>query len=169
MNNESRIMNINKGFILFYVSIIGGTIAIIISIFAATALNETKISRDEAESLKAFYAADSGIECVKYYQNNNYAFNPTTPEASYSCGIGSGFIAGFNPPAAQCVDHTYNFTIGNFSNGSCAEIEVTVTPRTIYVGGNPIIVCSVSVVSNGKNSCNATKPYLVERTRWEDL
>ena len=158
-----------RGFILFYVSIIGGAIAIIISIFAASALNETKISRDEAESLKAFYAADSGIECVRFHQNNSYAFNPTTPQASYSCGVGNNFTAGFNPPTAQCVEHTYNFTIGNFSNGSCSIIEVVVTPRTIYVGGSPVIVCNISVVSNGKNDCNATQPYLIERTRWEDL
>ena len=67
-----------KGFILVYTLIMVGIISIIIGIISNSILGEIRISRDESESLKAFYAADTGIECVRYYQDNFKAFDKTT-------------------------------------------------------------------------------------------
>lgn len=161
--------NKNKGFILIYSVIMVSAILVIVGTTFSSILSEVKISRDESESLKAFYAADSGIECVRYYQNNFQAFSPTTAQATYNCGIGLDFQAGFNPPETECVDYTYNITLEGFSNGSCAILEVTSVPRTIEIGGNPVVVCDLRVISNGRNSCSATGAALVERTRWEDI
>lgn len=144
-------------------------ILVVVSTTFSSILSEVKISRDESESLKSFYAADTGIECVRYYQNNFQAFNPTTAQATYNCGVGADFVAGFNPPETECVDHTYNITLEGFSNGACAIIEVTAIPRTIMVGGLPVVVCDLRLISNGRNSCSATGAALVERTRWEDI
>jgi Tfp pilus assembly protein PilX len=159
----------SAGFILIYTVIIAGVIAIIIGVTFNSVLGELRISIDESESLKAFYAADSGIECVRFLQNNFQAFDTTTEENVYNCGVGDNFTAGFSPPTEECVAHIYNFTLDGFSNGSCANVEVTVTPRTIIVEGNPVDVCDLRVISTGRNSCSALGSKLVERTRWEDM
>ncbi|OGZ35846.1 MAG: hypothetical protein A3A94_01675 [Candidatus Portnoybacteria bacterium RIFCSPLOWO2_01_FULL_43_11] len=157
----------NKGFILIYAIIITGILAIIVGIAVNSILSELKISRDESESLKAFYAADAAIECVEYYQNNNSAFDTMSPNRNYDCGVGN-FRAGLGR-AGDCINHTYNFTLNGFSNGSCVNVEVIVVPKEIFIGGNPVFVCDFEVISMGRNSCSALGASLVERVRWEDM
>lgn len=160
-----------KGFILIYTLIIVGIIAVVVGIISNSILGELQISRDESESLKAFYAADTGIECIRYYQDNFKAFNKTTAQSDYNCGVGDDFTVGFNPPQADCSggEYVYDFTLDGFSNGSCANVKVTVIPRTIMVEGVPIEVCDLMVISVGRNSCSASGAILVERIRWEDM
>ena len=158
-----------KGFILIYTLLIAAVIAVVIGITIASAMTELRISRDEVESLKAFYAADTGIECVRFYQNNYQAFDTTSPRRKYNCGVGEDFWAGVSPPTDECEEHTYNFSLEGFSNGSCADVTVQIIPQTIYIDGSPVKVCRAKVTANGKNSCSATGSNLVERTRWEDM
>lgn len=158
-----------RGFVLIYTVVIVGVIGIIVGIAVNSVLTETRIARDEGESLKAFYAADTGIECVRFLQSTHKAFNTTTAEDTYNCGLGANFTAGFNPPTAECVATTYNFTIDGFSNGACAIVEVTVTPVSVIIGGIPRDVCRLKVFSNGRNSCSASGDKLIERTRWKNL
>lgn len=168
-NNKNNMQQKEKGFILIYTIIMISAILVVVGTTFSSILSEVRISRDESESLKSFYAADTGIECIRYYQNNFQAFNPTTDQATYNCGIGASFVAGFNPPEAECINHTYDIVIDGFSNGACAIVEVTSVPRTIMIEGSPVVVCDLRVISNGRNSCAATGAALVERTRWEDI
>jgi hypothetical protein len=157
-----------NGFVLVYTVLVLSIMLIIGGIFADTVVKEVGISRDEAESLKAFYAADSAVECVRYLQNNFSAFDTTQLEDTYSCGIGNSFPAGGDPPSSQCTADTRTFTLGGFSNGSCAVVTVNVIPRTIVVGGAPLTVCDVDVIANGRNTCSGSGK-VVERTRWETI
>lgn len=156
-----------QGFILIYTVIIVGIVGILTGIAFNSIMAETRMSRDDTETLKAFYAADTGIECVRFYQHYFRAFDTMTPTAKYNCGIGSDFTAGLG--TAECVAHEYNFTITGFSNGSCTAVTVKTTPRTIMVDGSPVVICDFRVFSNGKNSCSASGSKLVERVRWEDM
>ncbi len=106
---------------------------------------------------------------MRYFTNKYDAFNPSTPQNAYNCGIGPNFTAGGNPPTPQCIAKTYHFTIGGFSNGACADVTVNMVPRTINVNGVPTVVCDADVISDGKNSCTLTGNKLVERTRWETM
>lgn len=177
MRNESQ----KKGFILVYTVLILAIMVIISGIFIEAVLKEVSISRDESESLKAFYAADSAIECARYYHAKYDAFDTMKPEATYNCGVGASFKAGGDPatssgnPAsrsgttAQCVSDTRTFTINGFSNGSCAIVTVNISPRRITVDGSPYDVCDVEVISNGRNRCGSGTSKLVERARWETI
>ena len=163
--------NIEKtagGFILVYTVLILSIIMLTGGIFINTVIKEISISRDQAESLKAFYAADSALECVRYYHNKN-AFNTQTPQQSYSCGVGSPFSAGGNPPTQDCTSTTTTFTIDGFANGACADVTVETIATTTIFGGSPKIICTTHAISNGKNSCTAPANKLVERTRWETM
>ena len=158
-----------SGFSLIYSVIIGGLIFITAGIFLRGAFFEIIAAREEEGSLKAFYAADTGTECVRFYQSRFSAFDPSTPEAMYDCGVGQ-FPAGGNPPTSQCESKEYNLiTLDGFSNGACAKVKVRVVPRPITIDGAEILVCDLVVISNGRNSCSALDPNIVERTRWENM
>ncbi|OHA12896.1 MAG: hypothetical protein A2909_02130 [Candidatus Tagabacteria bacterium RIFCSPLOWO2_01_FULL_39_11] len=171
-------MNKKRGFILIYTALIAGIIAVIIGITVHSVLTELKISRDEGDSQKAFYAADTGIECARFYQKKSRAFESMTAQTTYNCGfVGADFTVppdplpdGTSPGTGDdCVGYTSTFNLTGFSNGACANVEITVTPVTIYVGGAPVKVCDIRVISTGRNSCGAAGANLVERTRWEDI
>lgn len=156
----------DKGFIIAYTIIVVGVVMIMVTVFSNIILNELDLTQSERQSLKAFYAADTGVECARHYQNEYDAFDTTSERDTYDCGVGT-FEAGLENPPDECVEHTYNFSLEGFNNGACADVEVTVTTRTINLGGDEVDVCDVRVVSNGKNSCDG--PNIVERTRWENI
>lgn len=154
-----------NGFILLYTVLILSVILITVSAFANSILKEVVATRENAESLKAFYAADAAIECVRFYQNDKGAFNTTSLRAPITCG-GNTISVGMDPPTAQCVSHTYTFNMTGFSNGSCAAVTVNVIPRTLSINGTPFVICDLEVIASGRNTCAPGKKPL-ERTRWE--
>lgn len=156
-----------NGFILVYTLILVAVILGIVGLNFSGSISEIFAARNEEQSMKAFYAADTGIECVRYWHSNYQVFDTSKPPNNYNCGIGADFSAGMGDP--QCQAHTYTFAIQGFSNGACVDIKVTTVPRIITVNGNDITVCTLSVISSGKNSCTATGGNLVERVRWEDM
>ncbi len=158
-----------KGFTLLYTVIIVSVIAIIVGIGVNSIIKETQISQDEGESLKAFYAADSGAECIKFFQENFRVMDPRSPQGTYTCQPGDTFtVGGDNEGGADCVAVTYGpFIMDDFSNGSCTSITIDVTPETIYTAGVPSSICRYYMESAGKNSCSSSGSKLVERTRWE--
>lgn len=157
-----------QGFILVYTVLVLSLMLIVGGIFADTVLKEIAISRDEAESLKAFYAADAGVECMRYLKNTHDAFNTSKPRINMSCGVGPAFPTGGNPQTAACTDATYNITLSGFSNGSCAVITVNSKARVIDVAGVPTTICDAEIISSGRNRCSGGGK-LVERTRWENI
>jgi hypothetical protein len=164
------IRNKQGGFILFYTVIIISVVLVTAGIFVETVLKEAHIARDEMESLKAFYAADAGIECARFLQSELDAFDTTRSRSSSFCwgSVDSKVTYGANPVSPQCTAHEYHYELGGFDNQACVEMTVEVTPREITAGGNTFTVCDALVVSSGKNSC-AAGADVVERTRWEDM
>lgn len=159
-----------KGFVLIYTILFISIMLIVSGVVFSSVIAGIHASRLDQESAKAFYVADTGSECVRYFQNFFRAFDTMTQEASYNCGIGANFNAGGNPATTECEEKTYpTIRLEGFSNGACADVFVKTIPRTIIVNGNPTKICDLSVISNGKNSCTATGKDLVERTRWENM
>jgi len=158
-----------NGFTLLYALLLISVIAVISGIIIGSIIEEIRISRDESESLKAFYAADTGIECVRFYQYNYLAFDTDQPITTRNCGIGANFqTGGGDPSGTDCRSMTYNFTLDGFSGGACAEVEVKTDPITVYVLGEPYVFCTLHVTSAGKSNCSGGAGT-VERTRWEDM
>lgn len=164
---------IEKGFILIYTIILVGIILLISSLGFSTALFEFQASREEAESLKAFYAADTGIECVRYYQNNFRSFDPPAGDV-IDCEVGtfdtsSHTVNNQGTPDPSDDVYTYIFTLNGFEDGTrCALVTARAQPRVIVIEGDPVTVYDIQVISNGKNICSGTRG-VVERTRWEDM
>ena len=92
------------------------------------------------ESLVAFYAADSGIECGLFWDTQNNSFD-TSSTANINCDGES-----FNVGGASGISR---FTI-NFNDGSCAEVEVVKSSDT-------------TITSLGKNICQAGSSKTLQR------
>lgn len=162
-------MKKKDGFILIYTIIFISVVLGIIILISTQSFSEIYSARYENQSMKVLYAADSGIECVRYWHQNYHVFDTSKPQQFYSCGIGASFPAGGSPPTSVCEGHTYNFRLEGFAGGACVDVQVTTVPQTALINGIPITVCSIKAVSTGKNSCTAVGTNLVERTRWEDM
>lgn len=160
-------MKKKDGFVLIYTIIFISVVLGIIILISGESFSEAYSARYENQSMKVLYAADSGIECVRYWHQNYHVFDTSKAQGSYSCGIGAPFLAGGTD--AVCQAHTYSFRLTGFTGGACVDVQVTTVPQTALINGIPITVCSIKVVSSGKNSCTATGANLVERTRWEDM
>jgi Tfp pilus assembly protein PilX len=157
-----------KGFTLFYTVLMISIIMITSGIFVDTVLREGRLARDEKESLKAFYAADTAIECVRFLQANYQAFDTKPHDRLYSCGLGDAFDTSVNNTGPSCIEHTYELDIKGFLNGACASVIVQTIPRTINAGGQPMTICDTLIISNGKNTCTPGE-RVVERSRWETM
>ncbi len=139
-----KIKRKNKnGFTLFYALLV---ISIILSISMAIAeivLRETVISGFGRDSLIAFFAADSGVECALYWDVKQNAFATTSTSSTINC---AGSTINFNPSSGVSV-----FPL-NFTNGSYASVKVD---KTTY----PV----TTVTAYGRNSADLTNPRRVER------
>ena len=61
----------NKGFALFIAVVVMGTLLLIATGIISLAVRQTILSTSAQESQHAFYAADTGIECVLYWDVHN--------------------------------------------------------------------------------------------------
>lgn len=138
----------NKGFTLFIAVLIGSLmLAIGFSIFNL-AFKELLLSASARDSQVAFYAADTGLECALYYDQNQEAFQTAGPGGvNISC-------------AGLSVNTTRTSGSGFFQwewwldgNGVCTKIEVqkfTSTQRTV-------------IRALGYNTCEGSDPRRTER------
>lgn len=111
------------------------------------------LSSSGRESLSAFYAADSGVECALYADKNNQ-FSTSSPQipvcrgqivADYSTEVNAGF-------------HTTRFTLslGAAPAAPCALVRVV---RYDQPGEQK----TTTIYSSGYNTCTLTNPRRTER------
>ena len=96
--------------------------------------SEVEFSGTAKESLIAFYAADSGIECAIFWDIERDAFATTSSNSTIECDSDS---RNFNPSGGFT-----RFTIP-FDDGSCATVEVTKSITT-------------TIISQGQNICESS-------------
>ena len=105
----------NKGFTLFIAMIVMGTLLLIAAGIVNLAVRQSLISSSGRESQEAFYAADSGIECVLYWDIQN-----PNGVSAFSTSTGSTIFCNrdANNPSNQWTvggSYTSTFTIPFFS------------------------------------------------------
>ncbi|MDQ5901331.1 MAG: hypothetical protein QG580_46 [Patescibacteria group bacterium] len=151
----------DKGFVaLFTVLLVSVILAMAVGI-ASISLKEIVLSSSASEGNKAFYAADSGIECALYFDKINLV--PGTLLQSLVCN-GNNYILvdGFpdpGPTSNSLTDEVYNFAIPFGANDElCADIQV----ERAIIGE----VFSTRIESKGSNvACDDdSNPKKVERS-----
>lgn len=134
-----------QGFTLILALIIASIILVIGLGVADLVLREIQISGSGRDSLMAFFASDSGVECVLYWDLVNHAFATTSTSSTINCGDSSR-TKNFDPSSGLTTFMVY------YGNGTCAS--VTVDKNTFPL---------TTVSSYGRNTCNLSDPRRVER------
>lgn len=110
-----------KGFVaLFTVLIVSVILAMAIGI-ASISLKEIVLSSGASEGSKAFYAADSGVECALYYDRINPA------QGTFLTNLKCNGILPINPLSSSDFEspEVYDFEIPFGADGElCAKIKV---------------------------------------------
>ena len=139
---EHKIQKKDSGFTLL-LSVLITTIILGIAIgLPVFIMRELIISSVGRESQKAFFAADSGIECVLFWDLKQDAFSTSTTRV-ITCAENNHTVGG--------ATGISNFIL-NFDNNSCASVQVD---KTVYR--------QTKINSYGRNTCNTSDPNRVER------
>jgi len=142
--------NRNRGFVLMYSVLVSSLLLSIgLAIFNISS-KELQLSGAAKGSQFAFYAADSGLECVQYWESKSNAF-ATSTKTDITCG---GMV--FKGMGGNGYDEPSTFTIDSAPNSKepyCTIVSVVKKdlPRKTIIE------------SRGYNTCNTQSPRRVER------
>jgi hypothetical protein len=151
---KNSIIKNKAGFTLLLASITSSLLlAVGVSIFSII-LKEIMLTTSARESQKAFYAADTGLECALYWDIKQDVF----PEDSSEPDPPAGTVFCLNhdlstvwtitkDPSSALIEFTLNFP----SSTECFEVEINKT-----AGGT-------NIKSRGYNTCDTTNLRRAER------
>ncbi|MBU2109430.1 hypothetical protein KKB71_00505 [Patescibacteria group bacterium] len=145
--------NSKKGFVVIMVVLLLSVILIVgLGVFDIV-LREILISNMGSESQKAFYAADSGAECVQYWQINGFFASG----APFAIKCNGRLINGEITSSPPFVNNPITSPIKiNFTNGSCVEVRLTIE--------DPSLEFDTLIVARGYNiGCDDSSPKKVQR------
>lgn len=137
-----KIKKFSEGFTLLLALIVANTVLVVSLGVYSIIIREIELSGLGRESQMAFYAADSGIECVLYWDIKKKAISTTTP-TTIKC-------LGQSPSAGGSLISSFKL---NFSNGACVKVVVNKT--------NPVVTQTDSYGYNF--DCDLSRPRKVER------
>ena len=148
MKELKNILNSKKGFILLYaILIMSILITLAVSITNIT-IKERQLSRYGEESLSAFFAAESGMECALYWdlkqEESSFRYDPTEPAGrSITCN-GQTFQVG------TTTKTIIKLNLVGSDNSSIIIVDKSVTDKT-------------SLIAHGYSVEDPTGEYGVER------
>jgi hypothetical protein len=164
----------NKGYTLLFAVLVSSIVlAVGISILTISK-KEFLLSSSARESITAFYAADSGLECALYYNDNTDAFSSSTASIAgtiYYMGRCMGNDINTTATNISDVDgEKYSFVfhtkMQNTSSKACAIVTVTKAFYNVPTYG---LLASTTIISRGTNLgwkngvCSEPSPRRVER------
>jgi len=154
-----------KGFtLLFSVLVTSLLLAIALSIIGLSTKHNL-ISSIGRESQVAFYSADSGLECAKYWDQptvDRDAFSTSTPRTDITCFGVTIPVVNMTPSAPASCDYT---------TGTCRKYQVAFSlvpslPNNpdgdIFIEKN-IVTSETTIDSRGRNTDRLTDPRRLER------
>lgn len=131
------------GFTLSYALLVISIVLSISMTISEIVLREIVISGFGRDSLVAFFAADSGVECALYWDVKQNAFATSSTSSTINC---ADSVITFNP-SSGISEFDLNFANGAFSH---VKVDKTAPPLT-------------AIIANGRNSSDLTNPRRVER------
>lgn len=137
--------------LLFTLLIIGVAVSLSIGVFNII-LGELEIGEGARESQRAFYAADSGVECILYWDLKEQAFVFDKEKAITCVGSSPTFTRSsqtIGSKAATVYQSTAAFTL---ANGACTSLTVIK-----FSDG------ASRIEALGENTCNPAATRVVQR------
>ncbi len=165
-NNKIFYKNKQKGIALFIAILVSGVVLVIGAGVMEISLKEMKLSSLGRETSKAFYAADTGLECALYWDDitDTRGFQTIFPKnnlevldlaTGFNC---AGSITGASVVASDASSATTTFTV-RFDAIDIIEPCANVTVSKVDSG----VTVATTIESRGLNSCDSTNPRRSER------
>jgi hypothetical protein len=151
-----------KGFVVLYASLVGGVVLAIGAAILGVTLKQITLSFAGRESHKAFYAADTALECAMRFDRYDRSLAPApgcgdgigtfgSTDNPTSCDVDTLTCAGldvvYDTPTTDGSDVITNISIGNDNSTDplCASVKVTKSDdATVFV-------------ARGLNTCRDTQ------------
>lgn len=161
----------NDGFALLFVILAISVLAAATSSIATIAQRESFISNTIVESQRAFYAADTGLECGLYFmRKDNVSLLP------FKCMTSAGIVNEVTGGSATQFQYPFDFSQADQTNPSCGIVNINTNATWTPTGGGASVT-GVEIISRGYNKCtangsnknptikapNTTDPTLLER------
>lgn len=151
LNNSEKGVSL---IITFFIMII--ILAVVLSV-SALLYGEVKLIRNMGNSVAAFYAADSGIEKILYYDRQVYDEEVAKRGL---CSIFTNCISDSAPSSIgehsiYCNDPTPSSFIGTCAPDNCTDCSITF--NTVFDGRNYFVAANISTITDpvtGKKSSN---------------
>lgn len=169
MNKEIKNKKWDNGFVLFFSLIISTIVLSIISGIILIAYKELIISSTGRESQKAFYSADTGVECALYWDVKHplpgyeeMSVFPSSMDSTIPPAIPDGcsgndlVISSILIPAPTGTAATSTFSMDIASSGVCVDVFVS---KYIDALGSE----KTKIDSHGYNTCDTGSTRRVER------
>ena len=159
----------NKGTALFLTGVII-SIALAVGIGVSTiSFRELRITRTILPSFQAFYAADAGVECAYYWDDQDPSlskYGPTqTSSFSIAC-LGNNNAVTYSMSGSGA--RIYTFDTMDLDNGTCVDVTVRVRENVTDTDGNLFSRC-LRIDSFGGNAFGGSSSVKVQRgLLWKD-
>jgi hypothetical protein len=137
-----------KGFTLFIAMIVMATLLLVSSTIAALAVRGSFIYSTARESQKAFYAADSGMECALFWDVKS-----PSGLSAFATSTVTDITCNNNAP----------YPVGG-TDQSEFEISLTPSPLCAKVIVTKLANGSTIIESSGYNTCDSSSPRRVQRS-----
>jgi hypothetical protein len=158
-----------RGYVLLYVIIAGSLFAALAASILISALRELEISEQEMSAVKARFAAESGVECISYWQATNWPrpLDTTGPASTIHCNTlitNESFTSPGPSGDDECDEYSHTMQIGPFesANDQCADVIIEIEQHI----ATPL-VCTTNVTVHGYSDCT-TDPF-TQRSVWYQI
>jgi Tfp pilus assembly protein PilE len=144
-----------RGFTLLVAVIFTSVVLTVALALSAIAYRQVILASTAQQSQKAFYAADSALECALYQDQKNDLFNyANAGQVTFSCEAQSITFT----PGSPIIAAPYNSRISTF-NILCPGASGIQASVSVQKFSN----ASTTLDASGFSSCNSSDPNLVER------
>lgn len=154
-------LQLNKGYTLLFAVLVSSVVLSIGISILTISKKEFQLSSSAKDSTIAFYAADSGLECAQYFNDNGDTFSTSTLPTVNSFSCNGAPIT----PTYTTNPFVFSFDF-NINANSCARVLVRKEYMNISGFGN---ISVTTITSRGYNTgwngttCSVPSPRRVER------
>ncbi len=178
INSKTRKIN-KKGFTLFVAMVVSSLLLAVGFSISNIILKQLLLAGSGKDSQVAFYAADSGAECVQFWDakgsngdplvtDGPFATSTVIADAGIKCGTGS--VGATKLPNGSGDKNSTSTVVIDYSSGGYKACSVVVVTKGFVTSG-PDQIPFTKVISRGYNSsmlsdksgCDTTNKRTVER------
>lgn len=162
-----------KGYTLLFAIIVSSLVLAVAVFIVSLTRKQFVLSTAARDSNVAIYAADSGIECVEEYYQEQWNYFSTSTEGSVTCGATTvKTYPNYFGTQVDIYAATSTFFVPIGTTGSCVQVDVGYAEDQTHMINTNIIARGYNIGWNasggtfGTGDCGIVGPRKVERAIW---